>query len=253
VWYQPILEIATRQIWGVEALVRWRDRDGQMILPDEFIPIAERSDLILELDRFVLRAACEQLVRWDEDDVTSGLQLAANVSGRHLDTGDLVGDIDGILLATGLAAERLTVELTETRLIKDIEWVSTSLQRLHELAIGVAIDDFGTGYSSVAHLRRLPVTRLKIDRTFVSSTENRTDRSILELLIWLGVTLGLEVVAEGIETPEQMALISELGCSHAQGFLLGKPMPAAAVGDWVREFLEDTGKAHSARPSRDGR
>ena len=238
-WYQPIVEVGARRIWGVEALVRWRHPDGRVVLPDEFIPIAERSDLILDVDRFVLRRACEQLIRWDEDPATRGLHMSANVSGRHLDAGDLVGDVDGILLDTGLPAERLTVELTETRLIENLEGVSTTLQQLRELALGVAIDDFGTGYSSVAHLRRLPVTRLKIDRTFIPATENKTDRSILELLIWLGLTLGLEVVAEGIETAEQLELVSGLGCSHAQGYLLGRPMPAASVEEWVRHYLED--------------
>ncbi len=232
-WYQPIVGLNPRQVWGMEALVRWRTASGELVLPGEFIPVAERSDLILELDRLVLRRACEQLVRWERDGLTAGLQLSANVSGRHLDTGDLVGDLVRIVAATGASAERLTVELTETRLIEDLDGVTDAVNQLRDLSVGVAIDDFGTGYSSVAHLRRLPVTRLKIDRSFVSGSDTPTDRSLLELLVWLGSTLDLEVVAEGIEDRAQLDLVTRLGCTHAQGYLLGRPMPIDAVSGWL--------------------
>lgn len=244
VWYQPIVATRADAVWGCEALVRWRRRDGMIVPPDDFIAVAERSDLVLALDRYVLERACHQLVAWRDDPVTRDLKLSVNVSGRHLDAGDLMHDVRDVLGRTGAPADRLVVEMTETRLVRDLDRVAHTLGDLRDLGLGVAIDDFGTGYASVAHLRRFPATHLKIDRSFISGSNDPTDRSILELLAWLGDALELDVVAEGIETERQLALVKELGCTHAQGFLFSRPLPDDEIGAWLLQAMR-----HGVRPS----
>lgn len=232
--YQPVLDLATGTPWGVEALVRW-DRPGHGILsPDRFIPIAERSALVIDLGRWVLEASCRTLAAWQADPARRHLHIAVNVSGRHLVEGNLVADVDEVLARTGADPRGLEVELTETHLLADFERANDVLTQLRRRGITVAVDDFGTGYSSMGYLRQLEIDTLKIDRMFVARVSDLGyDRTIVEVLVQLGLTLGLDIVAEGVETVEQLDFVRSRQCTRAQGYHIARPMPDDALESWL--------------------
>ena len=219
--YQPIVDLGTRSLLGIEALVRWRHPQVGVLLPARFIPIAEECGQINELGRWVLAQACRDLVAW-RPSVAGGteLRVAVNISGRHLQHGDLVTDVAAALAQSGLEAGNLVIELTESTIMYNTD---ANLERLHQLkALGVrlAIDDFGTGYSSLSYLHRFPIDILKIDRSFVGRLTNSDNGpELARAVITLGETLGLDTVAEGIECEPQIAALLELGCVAGQGFL----------------------------------
>lgn len=223
---QPFTDLRTNRIPAAEALVRWM-RPGQgMVRPDEFIPIAERSGLILEIGRWVLLQACERLVVWKQRDPSCLRRIAVNISGRHLSDGDLLADIDAVLGMTGADPTMLELELTETKLLEDMGRAKKVLGELRARGITIAIDDFGTGYSSMTYLRELPIDCIKIDRSFVAlASEHGYDSTIVEAILMIGRTLNVTVVAEGVETEEQLEYVRARGCHLAQGFLLARPMP----------------------------
>ena len=223
---QPVTDLQTNRVTAAEALVRWMRPGHGMVPPDDFIPIAERSGLILEIERWVLTQACERLVAWKLRDPTCLRRIAVNISGRHLTDGDLLADIDAVLGMTGADPTMLELELTETKLLEDMDRAKRVLGALRARGLTVAIDDFGTGYSSMTYLRELPIDCIKIDRSFIASaTEHGYDSTIVEALLMIGRTLNVTVVAEGVETEEQLEYVRVRGCQLAQGFLLARPMP----------------------------
>jgi len=235
---QPVFDLVENRIMGGEALVRWMRPGHGLVPPGDFIPVAERSDLILELERWVLTQACQRLVAWREREPATDRRIAVNISGRHLAEGDLVGDIREILDDTGADPIMLELELTETHLLEDMQRATHALDQLRSLGITIAVDDFGTGYSSMTYLRELPVDVLKIDRTFVArATDHGYDSTVIEAVLAIARTLELSVVAEGIETGEQLDYVRSRGCDAAQGFLMARPMP---VEDAERVIFETT-------------
>ncbi len=223
---QPVFDVAAGRFTGAEALVRWRRPDIGLVPPGDFIPIAERSSLIDEIGRWVLTEACTILHRWSATPELCDLRIAVNVAGSHLLDGDLLADLDAALLLSGANAERLEFELTETQIVDDHARAATVLRQIRQRGVTVAIDDFGTGYSSMAYLRELPIDTLKIDRSFVDPLrDSDVDTTVLDALVTIGHALGLSVVAEGVETPEQADWLTARGCDRLQGFHLARPVP----------------------------
>jgi EAL domain-containing protein (putative c-di-GMP-specific phosphodiesterase class I) len=224
--YQPKADLRTGAITGAEALVRWNHPTLGELPPDDFIPLAEESGLIAEIGTWVLQQACGQSKAWD-DLLPADFTVAVNLSPRqfHLQRVDEV--VLGALRATGLAACRLELELTEGHALHQRDDVTRSLSRLVDLGVRCSIDDFGTGYSGLSHLSQLPVTGLKIDKSFVQEIHTTTDRApIIRAVIALAGDLRLDVVAEGVETQCQLEFLRSNGCHEAQGFYLGRPVPA---------------------------
>ncbi|MBB2900851.1 diguanylate cyclase (GGDEF)-like protein [Kineococcus radiotolerans] len=223
--YQPVLDLQTGRTRSVEALVRWQRPGHGLVPPDSFIPVAEASSLVCDLGRWALAEATAQLVRWDvEGGHRAGLDVAVNISGRHLAQAHLLDDVTDALTASGIAASRLTVEITETVLV-DEPLALEHLRSLREIGVRVAIDDFGTGYTSIGQLSRLPVDVLKIDRSFVSSPE-AGNGDLVRLLISAAHSFSLGVVAEGVEEDTQLSALLAASCDAAQGFLFARPVPA---------------------------
>jgi EAL domain-containing protein (putative c-di-GMP-specific phosphodiesterase class I) len=229
--FQPIVNISSGEPVGVEALLRWFPPGRPPVPPSVFIPAAEQSELIVDIDNWVVEQACRCLGSWQADPALTGLRMSVNVSGRHLSSTDLVGSVRRALEKTSANPELLIIEATETELIPNLDQAVNVLERLKDLGVTLAIDDFGTGYASVAHIRRVSFGELKIDRTFIANLESDTDRSIADLLVSLGRDLNLDVVAEGIETPDQLAWARTAGCTHAQGYLLARPGPEDVLRD----------------------
>ena len=232
--YQPQINFRTGKVLGFEALMRWHHPQLGSISPASFIPIAEETGLITTLGAWALERACGDLVAWDRSGM-GPLRMAVNVSPRQLQHDDLVGQVERVLAETGLAASRLELEFTETALLLEDDAIAATIHRLRDLGVGLALDDFGTGYSSLSHLRQYPIQRLKMDRSFVRGIAgNRGDAAVARAIIGLARELRLAVVAEGVETAEQLALVGSFGCEEAQGFYLGHPMPAHDVAGSFR-------------------
>ena len=231
VHYQPIVQLHDRQLAGFEALVRWQHPDRGFIIPNEFIPIAEETGLVASIDSWVFYHACQHLAQWKQQfSHYSDFRISINFSVQNLRKPNLIQHIDTILRATGLGGDSITVEITESMLIDDIEQTIDLLIQLAAKQIQISIDDFGTGYSSLNYLHRLPVHSLKIDRSFVSQMyEKNTNYQVVNTILTLSKQLGLKVVAEGIETPTQLQYLQELGCEFGQGYLFAKPLTIAEV------------------------
>ena len=228
-WYQPIVSLADRTTVGVEALARWEHPSRGLILPDEFIPLAERTDLILALDAEILRRAAREGARWNGPGRTGPLGISVNVSARTLEEPGLAEMVLAAVDVAGLSPHRLTVEITEHNLIVDSAVARATLARLRQAGVTVALDDFGVGHSSLSYLERFPVDQLKIDRSFVSRVTDAEGRRLTGAIVAMAATLGLRVVVEGIETRAQLDALIELGCTTGQGYLLGRPAPAGDV------------------------
>ncbi|MEZ5231943.1 MAG: bifunctional diguanylate cyclase/phosphodiesterase [Acidimicrobiales bacterium] len=230
---QPVIETATGRVEGAEALIRWRTDEHTLLPPAEFIPIAEDSSLIVDIGRLVIARACRQLADW----AAAGhgdLHVAINVGGRHVTEGTLAADIRTQLEQHAVPAERLMVELTESNLVADLEVAAAVLDELRALGVRVALDDFGTGYSSLSYLRRLPIDVIKLDRSYVNGLGcDEQETSIVRSLVQLADSLGLDVIAEGVETPLQLEHLCRLGCRSVQGYLLARPMaPRTSTTGW---------------------
>jgi diguanylate cyclase (GGDEF)-like protein len=233
--YQPVIDLATGRMTSAEALVRW-DRPGTGLQPpDSFIPVAERSNLILTLDQWVLDRACRQMHDWRTSPALLGLTVAVNVSGRHLASGSLHGRLADLLARTGVDPGRVIVEITETVLVDDLVRAAAQLQAIRGLGLRVALDDFGTGFTSLAHLQQLPVDIIKLDRSFVARIGGERDRALIAMLTQLGHQLGHTITAEGVETAEQYELLHDLGCDHAQGYLMSRPLVPRDLQMWAAE------------------
>jgi len=235
-FYQPKVEISTGLIAGAEALVRWRHPERGYIPPDVFIPVAEKSGFIGELTKWVMDEACRQIRHWQDIGLTR-VAVAVNVSAGDLRRPDLTDMIANTLVNHGVSPQYLELEVTESMVMQDVDMVIGTLRRLRSLGIGISIDDFGTGYSSLAYLKRFPVKRLKIDRSFVRDLGSHGEgRVIPKVIVDLAHALSVKVVAEGVETAEQLQALAELGCDEAQGYFLGRPMPR----DEFEAFLQNS-------------
>ncbi len=227
--FQPTMDVATGRLVGAEALVRWQHPTRGLLTPDAFIALAEQSSIVIELGRWVLDQACRTFSDWQRarPDLTPPF-IAVNVSGRHLRHPDIVQDVAAALLRHGVPPDRLVLEITETVLVEHTNETLGTLQELKQLGVQVALDDFGTGYSSLSYLHKFPVDVLKVDRSFVHDW-NQQAGELITAIIRLGHTLGLHTVAEGVESAEQLRLLRDIGCEHAQGYLLSRPLPAAEL------------------------
>jgi EAL domain-containing protein (putative c-di-GMP-specific phosphodiesterase class I) len=224
-YFQPQISGDNRTT-GAEVLLRWPHPTRGMVPPNEFIPLAEDTSLILPLGNWVLETACNQLTAWAKDPGTEHLTLAVNVSARQFRQQDFVSYVSDLIQYTGANPRRLKLELTESMLVKDVEDTIAKMVALKAQGIGFSLDDFGTGYSSLSYLKRLPLDQLKIDQSFVRDLmTDPNDASIARTVIALGHSLGLNVIAEGVETAEQRAFLAAQGCDAYQGYLFGKPMP----------------------------
>jgi len=231
VHYQPLVELPAGRVTGVEALARWDDDELGSVPPDEFIPLAETTGLIIDLGRWVLNTACERAASWQgTDSDVPGPTIAVNVSPVQLTESTFIQDVVDALSSSGLPAHRLCIEITETAAISDMEKTAHVLARLRELGIQLALDDFGTGHSSLTMLRRLPVTLVKIDRSFITKiATDAQDAVLVRLIIDAAHSLGMRVCAEGIENASQAGQLIAMGCDSAQGWFFGRPQPASAV------------------------
>jgi diguanylate cyclase (GGDEF)-like protein len=246
--YQPLVDLASQSIVGFEALVRWRHPELGLLLPDQFIPLAEDSGFIVPLGRWVMRTACAQARGWQQTQASGEpLILSVNVSMRELTHADFVPTLAATLKESRLPPERLQVELTESVFIETLEPIRGRITALRKLGVTVCIDDFGTGYSSLGHLHRLPIDKIKIDRLFVRHLDEAPgNREILRTILSLASHLGLDVVAEGVESNEQLTTLRELACSYGQGFLFSRPVPSERIVDlFVVDATGDTARAVS--------
>ena len=234
VHYQPIVDLQSMQMTGVEALVRWTHPRFGNIEPATFVPIAEENGAIVEIGRQVLRIACRQMVQWHKtNQAHEHLRLNVNLSSRQLCDPDLFDDISGVLKETGMAADLLRLEVTEKSIMRNSDKCATVLARLRRNGVRIAIDDFGTGFSSLAYLHDLSPDLVKIDRSFVDQLTTSLDKqTIVGAIIALATGLNLNVIAEGVETEEQRKLLTEMGCTRAQGFLFSRPMCADDADDF---------------------
>jgi diguanylate cyclase (GGDEF)-like protein len=239
--YQPIVELDTQRVSGVEALLRWRHPVRGDTTPDVFIPIAEQSGLIVPIGRWVLEQACAQCTAWHQKGHLLGVSV--NVSARQFERADFVQQVRDVLTASGLDAAWLTLEITETALMSQPAATEAMLVELKALGVHIAVDDFGTGYSSLGYLRQFPIDSLKLDRSFITGLARSAEANALaHTLIQLGKTLGLRTVAEGVEAYTQLAQLQLEGCDYAQGYLFARPLPPEAL----EEYLEGSGGSRTA-------
>ncbi len=231
--YQPIVRLDTRKISGFEALVRWRHPKHGIINPGDFISLAEDTGLIYAIDNLVLDEACSQVKHWQNTfnkGMEDKLSLNINISGKHFGQSMLPGQITRALDDSGLAAESLNIEITESALMDNPSVAEDILKQLKTLGTNICIDDFGTGYSSLSYLQRFPIDVVKVDRSFITGVEDDLDsQAIVRTIFSLGESLGLKIVAEGVETPAQLDFLESEGCCYVQGFLFYKPLSAAEV------------------------
>jgi len=238
--YQPIMDLRTNRISGVEALVRWNHPRRGLVGPTDFIAVAEETGLIVPLGRWIMERARRQAIAW-QDGTSGRLTMRVNLSARQIQEPAFVQEVADVLAATGLAPERLTLELTESVLMQDVDTTAITLNSLRALGIRLAIDDFGTGFSSLSYLRRFPIDELKIDRSFVTAMNTGPDESALvRSILKLGETLHLETVAEGIEQADQLAELRTLGADLGQGYFFAMPLSPGDLSAYVaRDDAED--------------
>lgn len=247
--YQPIVSLQNQKIRGFEALVRWYHPERGMISPAEFIPVAEDTGLIIPLGLWVLTEACRQLRTWQvEFPTATGLTISVNISGKQFSQPNLVEQVQKILDETGLDPHSLKLEITESKFMENVDSTVAMLSRLQVLGIQVSMDDFGTGYSSLSYLNRFPINTLKIDRSFVNSIDTDIEKmEIIRTVVTLAWNLGLDVVAEGVETAEQFSQLKALRCESAQGYFFSKPVDSAAAQTLIaKELAEEKRNRRSA-------
>ena len=234
VWYQPQVDLKTQKIIGVEALLRWPQSDGSFISPAEFIPLAEYSGLIVDIGSWVIEESCRQIQAFDESGLPS-LRIAINVSVPQFRKRDFPELVEKQIEQSGISPERVELEITESILMEEPELVADILKRLKLQGVKVAIDDFGVGFSSLSYLQKLPLNRIKIDKTFVNNSAHKSGQIIIETIVDMAHRLGLEILAEGIEETEQRDYFIGLDCREGQGFYFAKPMPANELIQLLKE------------------
>jgi diguanylate cyclase (GGDEF)-like protein len=236
--YQPTIDLNDMSPTGVEALIRWKHPTRGVVQPDDFVPLLEETGMIVEVGKWVLEEACSQGATWHEAGYPIG--MAVNVSGRQLDTDQLVADIEGALSQSGFDPTALTIEITETTLMRNTEETARRLTAVKQLGVRIAIDDFGTGYSSLAHLQRFPVDALKIDRSFISGMRNNEEgQTLIRTLVQLGKALSIQTFAEGIEQQQELSLLKDEHCDSGQGFLFARPLDATDTEIFLQKCAEN--------------
>jgi EAL domain-containing protein (putative c-di-GMP-specific phosphodiesterase class I) len=242
-YYQPQVDVRSGAVIGVEALLRWNDREHGLVGPTEFIPLAEETGLILPIGEWVLREACTQAKRW-LDGGLGPLTMAVNLSARQFRQKNLVQMVSAILAETGLPAQCLELEITESTMMHRTEEAAAGLRALHDIGVQISLDDFGTGYSSLAYLHSFQVHTLKVDQSFVRDIKSdRDDAAIVSTVITLAKQLKLKALAEGVETREQLAFLRTRGCDSYQGYLFCRPLPATDIESLLASLRESGPKA----------
>jgi diguanylate cyclase (GGDEF)-like protein len=250
--YQPTFDLRDMSPTGMEALLRWKHPTRGVVQPNDFIPLLEETGLIIEVGAWVLTEACRQGATWREDGHSIG--MAVNVSGRQLDTDEFVTNVRDALSDSGLDADSLTLEITETTLMRNTEETARRLTAIKELGVRIAIDDFGTGYSSLAHLQQFPVDALKIDRSFISRlTDNPEGETLMHTLVQLGKALSIETLAEGIEQQQELSMLQAEQCDSGQGFLFARPMDVVAAQTFLQTWSKSAAPGLAQAPKRSGR
>jgi EAL domain-containing protein (putative c-di-GMP-specific phosphodiesterase class I) len=240
--FQPTFNLSDMSPTGLEALIRWDSPTRGIVQPDDFIPLLEETGLIVDIGSWVLDQACAQAAAWRADGFPVG--MAVNVSARQLDSDRIVADVNNALSDSGLEPEALTLEITETTLMRDTKETLRRLTEIKRLGVRIAIDDFGTGYSSLGHLRQFPVDALKIDRSFITGlAHNLEGESLIHTLVQLGKALSIETIAEGIEQPNELSLLQDEQCDGGQGFLFARPLDIAATEEFLRRCAKSGGAA----------
>jgi len=242
--YQPKVDVARGVVIGLEAFMRWDHPERGRLMPGAFIPLAEESDLIVPMTSWLLDEACSDMRRWLDQGMRP-MRVAVNASERLFRDANLVETIAVALSAAQLDPRHLEIEVTERMITQEPERCSRAIERLADMGVKVSIDDFGTGYTSLRHLQGLPVRALKIDESFVREAHRRKEaQTITEAIIGIAKTFGLEVIAEGVESPEELSVVRALGCNNVQGYLVARPLPA----EHVLEFVDSYDKTLSFKP-----
>jgi diguanylate cyclase (GGDEF)-like protein len=245
--YQPTFALSDMRPTGVEALIRWKHPGRGIVQPDAFIPLLEETGLITEIGKWVLQEACRQCVAWRQAGYP--IDMAVNVSACQLDTDQLIGDIEGALSDSCLEPAALTIEITETTLMRNVKETARRLTAIKQLGVRIAIDDFGTGYSSLAHLQKFPVDALKIDRSFISGLRhNKEGETLIHTLVQLGKALSIETFAEGIEQQQELSLLRDEECDSGQGFLFARPLDAAATEAFLKNWADNGASSLAQTP-----
>jgi EAL domain-containing protein (putative c-di-GMP-specific phosphodiesterase class I) len=233
--YQPIVSLDNGQLAGFEALIRWQHPERGFINPADFIPLAEDTGLIVPLGLWILKKACQQLCQWQwQSPANRSLFMSVNLSGKQVAVPSLVSDISEILEETHIEPRHLKLEIPESAVMENAEMAARLLKRLKALGVQLSIDDFGTGYSSLSYLHRFPVNTLKIDRSFVGRIGEAAENiEIVRTVVSLAENMGMEVVAEGVETLSQLMQLRKLKCQYGQGYLFSRPVDAESVSTWI--------------------
>jgi EAL domain-containing protein (putative c-di-GMP-specific phosphodiesterase class I) len=235
VHYHPMVEIATGRVVGAEALVRWQHPEQGLIQPEDFIPLAEETQLIIPVGAWVLRTACRQMKAW-HDAGHHRLRIAVNLSPRQFEDRELIATVERVLAETGMPPQFLDLEITESTAMQNAELTLAILNRLKEMGIRISIDDFGTGYSSLSYLKRFPIDTVKIDQDFVRDLTT-DDAAIISAVISMARALNLRVIAEGVETEEQLDFLRREQCAEMQGYLYSQPLTAAEFEEALQAML----------------
>ncbi len=236
-YYQPQVTLPAGKIVAMETLVRWQHPDLGLVPPDKFIPLCEETGLIVPIGEWILTAACEQLLTWRKQGM-GVRRIAVNLSGHQIQQKNLPEMVEKVLLETGCPSGSLELEITEGFIMQHPEQAISVLQQIRKLGVELSIDDFGTGHSSLNYLKRLPINRLKVDRSFVWDIgENPDGEAITRAIIAMGQSLNLNITAEGIETPEQREFVESHGCNEAQGFLFSRPLPAEGISELLERGI----------------
>jgi EAL domain-containing protein (putative c-di-GMP-specific phosphodiesterase class I) len=232
VYYQPIVSLSSGRILGFEALLRWQHPERGLVSPDDFIPLVEETGLIVEIGYWVLHESCRQMQAWRLHEFTNSPEkISVNLSVKQFSQPNLIEQIKKIVHSTGLNAFSLVLEITESVIMENSNEVTAALWQLQQMGIGLSIDDFGTGYSSLGRLHNFPINVLKIDRSFVSSLDANDGRNLgmIEIIVTLAHKLGMNVIAEGVETNEQLMLLRKLNCEYGQGYFFSRPLDSSAA------------------------
>lgn len=237
--FQPQVDASTGSPSGVEALLRWRHHTRGLVSPGEFIPVAEETGLIVPLGQRALEMACEQFKLWQLQDVHT--RISVNVSARQLQDPHWLESVDETIQRTGMPPHYLDLEITESMLVGNPQKVMDTLDTLGQMGVTLTLDDFGTGYSSLSYLTRLPFHTIKIDRSFIQHIDEKPRRSIVQAIVAIAHSLGMRIIAEGVETPLQLSIVRDLGCEEIQGFYISKPIEAQAIESWWRMQLGNVG------------